>query len=175
MAKASRQPGGRGAATGRDRPERKAGGADALEIEVAREVVGARVQRVGRRIEPRLHGDEGADRGRLALAHGEPDALRPAGEARRLDRGDAEHDAVAALALLARLDVTGHGDAVGGRAQHGVLDEARLDGGDGKPRRQRGAADGHRKRGARPHEDGECHGGDARAPPRPTTPAPARR
>jgi hypothetical protein len=146
----------------RDRAQHQAGGADALEIEVAGEVVAAGMQRRGRRIDPRLHGDEGADRGRPALAHGEPDAFGPVAQARAFHRGDAEHDAVAALALLAGLDETGHGNAVGGRAQHGVLDDMGLDGGGGEARRDSGAAERDRKRGADAHEKGERDGGRIR-------------
>ena len=67
---------------------------------------------------------------------------------------------IGSVALLACLDETGHGDAVGGGAQYGMLDEAGLDRGDGEPRGQRGAAEGKRERGPRAHDDGECRGGD---------------
>ena len=54
-----------------DRAEREAGGADALEIHVAREVVAAGPQRRERRRQLRLERDEAADRRRGALAHRE--------------------------------------------------------------------------------------------------------
>src|SRR5262249_7889096 len=89
-----------------DSSQCEAGGADPLEIEVSGQIIAAGTKRRCRRIEARLEEYKRADRRRRALAHREADALRPVGETRTLHRGDAYHDAIAALALLARLHET---------------------------------------------------------------------
>ena len=58
------------------RAHHETGGADAGEIHVAAEIVGARPQRRERRLQPRLQFDKAADRGRSALAHRQPHALQ---------------------------------------------------------------------------------------------------
>jgi hypothetical protein len=82
----------------------KAGGADALEIHVAAEIVRARPQRCQRRLQPRLQCDEAADIGRGALAHRQANALQPDATARDLHLRHPQHEAIGALAHIARLD-----------------------------------------------------------------------
>jgi hypothetical protein len=85
-----------------DRAAREAGGADALEIKVAGEIVAAGTQRRQRRFELRLDLDERAGRRRHAAAHGQPHALRRLGNAAAVDVLDAHDEAIGFLALLAQ-------------------------------------------------------------------------
>ncbi len=87
-----------------DRAQHPAGGADALKIQVAREIIATGLQRLHRRGQPRFQLDKAASGGRGALAHRQPHPLQADGAARRVHMGDAQHEAVAALALLAALD-----------------------------------------------------------------------
>ena len=159
-----------------DRAEHKAGRADALEIEIAGEVVAAGTQRLERRIEPRAERHVGADRRRGALLHRDADALGLLLQPRAFERQRADDDAVGALALLADLDEARDRHVAGGPRQdrmrhlHGLQrrdGEARGDGGDGQRQRKRDrpAAGEDRGDGANQH----------RATPRPTRPARARR
>ncbi len=125
------QPAGVRRRHGLDRAQHIAGGADALEIKVAREVVAARPQRGERRRQMRLERDEAADRGRRALAHRDAHALRRARKPARLDLLHAHHDAVAARAFLAHFDKAG--DRRGRReCQHRMRDARGLQRGGGK-------------------------------------------
>ena len=93
----------------RDRTEHETRRADAGEIHVAAEIVGARQRRTRRRPQAGFQRHETADRGRRALAHRQPHPR----ELRRLAARHAQllnpqHETVGALALLARLDETFH-------------------------------------------------------------------
>ena len=122
--------------------------ADTLEVKIAGEVVAPGPQRRQRRIELRLHLDEGAGRRRRAAAYGQPDTLRLVDDPFTLDPLDTEHEAVGFLALLAQLDETGQRHAISGIAQQRMSDQRRLECGDGK-------ACAHRKQTER---DDESHG-----------------
>ena len=119
--------------------------ADALEVKIAGEVIAAGPQRRQRRIELRLHLDEGAGRRRRAAAHGKPDTLRLVDDPFSLDPLDTEHEAVGFLALLAQLDETGQRHAISGIAQERMSDQRRLERGNGK-------AGAHRKQTERNDE-----------------------
>ena len=83
---------------------REAGGADALKVQIAGKVVGAGPHRLQRRQEPRLQFDEAADRGRRALLHRQAHARQSRCAALAFHLGDAQHEAIGALALLVGLD-----------------------------------------------------------------------
>jgi hypothetical protein len=126
-----------------DRALHEAGRADALEVEVAREIVAAGPQRAQRRIEPRLHFDERADRRRHALLHRKPDTLGRVAQP-ALHLVDAHHDAVGALAFLTHFDVSRNGNIPGGVLQDGMRDTDALErdcgkagGGSGESEQQR--------------------------------------
>ena len=85
LAKRSHRPGGSGARRDRDRAVAKPLAPMPLEIEVAREIVAARPQRLQRRGQPRFQRDIAADRRRRALLDREPHALELLVEARRVD------------------------------------------------------------------------------------------
>src|SRR5262249_20778183 len=91
-----------------DRTQCIAGRAEALEIHVAGKLVSAGAERLQRWRQMSLELDEAANRGRGSLAHGHAHALRPRRNARRLKALDADHDAVAALALFANFHETGN-------------------------------------------------------------------
>jgi hypothetical protein len=76
------------------RPVHEAGGVDALEIEVAGEIVASRAQRLQRRIELRLRLDESAGRRRHAAVDREPHALRLVDNAVSLDAFEPQYEAV---------------------------------------------------------------------------------
>jgi hypothetical protein len=117
------------------RPVHEARGADALEIEIAGEIVTSGPQRLQRRIELRLRLDEGAGRWRHAAADGEPHALRLVDDAVALDALKPQHEAVGFLALVAHLDKARDRNAVGRKAQNGMGDQRRLERRDGKAHR----------------------------------------
>ena len=142
-----------------DRAQHEAGGAYRRKVHSAGEVVAARPQRLQRRRQMRLEGDEAADIGRGAFAHGDAHALRLHAHPPRGDRRHAHHDAIAARPLLTgfhkafdlrapgRIDQHRMGDARGLQGGH------RKAGGDGcKAERQRqtdgAAARPHRERNA---------------------------
>jgi hypothetical protein len=134
------------------------GGADALEIEVAGEVVASRPQRLQRRIELRLRLDIGAGRRRHAAADRKPDALRLVDDAVALDAIEPQHEAVGLQAFVAQLDEARNRDAVSGKAEDRMLDQRRLDRRNGKARRHREKAE-RENEGERPapQEDrGNC-------------------
>jgi hypothetical protein len=91
-----------------DRTECVAGGADALKIHVARKLVPAGAKRLQRRRQMSLELDEAADGWRRSLPHGNTDALWCRCNARGLEALNADRDPVAALALFANLDKSGH-------------------------------------------------------------------
>src|SRR5262245_58868549 len=91
-----------------DRTKCVAGGADALKIHVARKLVSAGAKRLQRRRQMSLELDEAADCRRGPLAHGDTDALWCRCNARGLKALNADRDPVAALALFANLDKSGH-------------------------------------------------------------------
>jgi hypothetical protein len=98
------------------RAAHEAGGADALEIKVAGEIVAARPQRLQRRFKLGLDLDERARGRRHAAAYREAHTLGRLDYAVPLDAFDAHHEAVGFLALLAQSDEAGERDAVGGIA-----------------------------------------------------------
>jgi hypothetical protein len=153
------QPRRRRRRTHRDPARCQPGRADSLKVEFAGEIVSAGPKRGRRRVEPRLQGNEGADRRRRALADRDANALRPVRETLAFHGGDAQHDAVAALKLLPALDEARETDSVGGAAENDVIHEARLDvrgcksGGDGRDAQQNRKSDR-----PRPREKGEQHG-----------------
>src|SRR5205823_11260317 len=100
----------------------EAGGADALEIQVAREIVAAGLERRERRTEPRLELDELAHRRRRALAHGKANAPGRRIEPPAFDRLGADHDAIGALARFPHFDPAGDRRARHRMAQHRMLD-----------------------------------------------------
>jgi hypothetical protein len=122
----------------------EAGGADALEIQVAGEIVAAGFERRERRIEPRLELDELADSRRRALAHGEANAAERFCEPPAFDRVDTDHDAVGALAGLARFDPAGDCCAGNEMAQHRMADPLGPDRRGGKARRGGGKSQNDR-------------------------------
>ena len=126
---------------GLDRAHDKAGGADALEIHVAAEIVAARPQRRERRLQPRLQFDEAADRGRGALAHRQPNALQFCLRARALHLRDAQHEAVGALADVAGLDKARQRHRIDRPRQHAMRDPRGLPRRHGKTRGDRGDHD----------------------------------
>ena len=80
----------------------------------------------------RLETDEAADRGRGAFAHGDAHPVGLDHHAAGVDRAHAHHDAVAARALLARLDEAGDGRAPGRERQHRMGDAQRRERGGSK-------------------------------------------
>jgi hypothetical protein len=119
-------------------------------------IVAAGPQRAQRRVEPRLHFDERADRRRHALLHRKPHAVRWLAQP-ALDLVHAHHDAVGLLALLAHLDETGERDIPGGVLQDRMRDAHGLERRNGKAGRCRGGAEQQRKRnGSRTRH--ECDG-----------------
>ncbi len=153
---------------GADMAEHEARGADALEIQIAREVVAAGPQRLERRRQPRLELDEAADRRRRALAHRHPHALERLVEPRAGDALDPHDDAVGALALLARLDEAGDLGVPDRRRQHRMIDDGALDGGGGKAGRRRGEPHDQRKsHRPLPNQDRDDAGGDEEGDRRP--------
>ncbi len=129
--------------------KREAGGADALEVEVTREVVAAGPQWLEWRREARLELDEAADRRRGALAHRHPHALELLGEARSFHPHDPHDNAIRALTLFARLDEARNVDVPGRRLQHGMGDDGALEGRSRKSGRSGRDRQGERK-GHRP-------------------------
>ncbi len=105
-----------------DRAADKTGGADLLEIKIAGEIVGARRQRLQRRIEHRFDFDERARGWRQPALDREPDALRLVVDAVAVDAIDAQHEAVGVLALFTQFDKARDGHARGRIMQHRVLD-----------------------------------------------------
>src|SRR5262249_62022297 len=95
---------------------RKPGRADALEVEVARKVVAAGAQRLERRIEARLDGDEAADRWRRPPRGREPHALGQFREAAAPDRLHLDEDALGARPPLAPPRPAREGSVEGPRA-----------------------------------------------------------
>ncbi|MGY2806579.1 hypothetical protein ACVIHI_002777 [Bradyrhizobium sp. USDA 4524] len=83
---AQRKAAGRRRLPGLDGAHHEAGGADALEIQVTAEIIGARALRPERRQQPRLQLNEAADIGRGALLHREPDPIELRHVARALHR-----------------------------------------------------------------------------------------
>jgi len=96
----------------------EAGGADALEIKVARKVIAARPKRLQRRIELCFGLNERAGRRCHAAADRKPYALRLVGNPRSLDTLYTQHEAVGLLTLLAQLDKARKRDAVGRIARY---------------------------------------------------------
>ena len=111
-------------------------------IHVAAEIVAARPQRRERRLQPRLQFDEAADRGRGALPHRQPHALELCRAARAFHGGDAQHEAVGALADVAGLDEARQRHRKHRPRQHAMRDPRGLPGRDRKARRDGG--DHHR-------------------------------
>ena len=93
---------------GLDGAGNKTGRADALEIHVAAEIVGARPHRRQRRLQPRFQLDEAADRRCGALAHRQANALQPDAAARHLHLRHPQHEAIGTLAHIPGLDKTGN-------------------------------------------------------------------
>ena len=138
-----------------DTAEHEAGGADTVEVHVAREVVSAGAQWLERRRQSRLELDERADRRRGALAHRDPHALQRLIKPRTGNALDPHDDAVRALALFPDLDEARDIDVPDRRRQHGVSDDRALGGGGRQPSRQGGGTQrqGKRERSP-PREDG---------------------
>jgi hypothetical protein len=80
---------------------------EALEIEVAGKIVAPWTERRQRRIELRLHLDEGTGRRRQTAANREPHTLRLVDDTVALDPLDAQHEAVGLLAFVTQLDKAG--------------------------------------------------------------------
>src|SRR5262249_44814821 len=125
--------------------QRQPGGADALEIEIASEIVTAGSKWRRWRIEARLQSNERPDRRSGALAHRQADALGSLRETRGFQGDDIHDDAIGGLALLARLHETGDADAVSRGQQDGVVYEATLERRGRKPGRDGGAPDRSRE------------------------------
>jgi hypothetical protein len=144
-----------------DLPHRKAGGADALEIKIAREVVSARTQWRERGVEARLQLDEGADRGRLPFAHRDPHAVGRVVEPAGLEPLDLHDDPIGALALLADFYPSRNGNVAGGVVEDRMGDPRALDGCRRKAGASRGHADQHRERDrSRPRQRRRKHEGE---------------
>jgi hypothetical protein len=101
-----------------DPAECVAGGANALEIHVARKLVSAGPERLQRWRQMRLELNEAADGWRCSFPHRDAHALWHRRSARRFKALDADDNPVAALALLAHLDKSGNR-----RARHGMLQD----------------------------------------------------
>ena len=122
----------------RDDPHRavdEPGGADALEIKVASEIVASRPQRRQRRIELRLRLDKSAGRWRRAAAHGEAHALRLVDDAVAFDALEPEHEAIGFLTLVTQFDEARNGNTVSRKAQNRMFDQGGLQRCDRKPER----------------------------------------
>ena len=139
----------------RDPAHYEAGGADALEEHVAREIVAAGPHRRQWGQQPRLELHEAADIGRGALAHGQPDARQRDRVAIALHRGHTQHDAIAALADVTRLDEAGQRHGVKRPRQHRMRHACGLAGRDRIAGRR--GRDHHRRRKQRmpPHQHGD--------------------
>jgi hypothetical protein len=122
--------------------------ADALEIKIAGKIVATGFERLQRRIEQRLGLDERAWLRRHAALDRKPHPLRLLVHAAAVHPLDAQHKAIAMLALLAQLDKARHRHARGGEAQHRMIDQRRLHGGDGE-------AQGNAQRAERDRERNE--------------------
>ena len=127
------------------RAAHKARGADALEEQIAGEIVAARLERLQRRVEQGFDLDEGARRRRHAALDREPHALGLHTETPAVDTVDAQHEAVGVLAFFAQLDKARDGDAGRGETQHRMIDASGLDGGDRKARRNSENAERYHK------------------------------
>jgi len=114
--------------------------AEALEIHVAGKLVSAGAEPLQRWRQMSLELDEAANRGRGSLAHGHAHALRPGRNARRLKALDADHDAVAALALFANFHETSNQRARYRMLQDWMPEAQCL-------QRRRGKSAGHRRQG----------------------------
>jgi hypothetical protein len=101
----------------------EAGGANALEKYIAREIVTARLDRLQRRIERGFGFDERSGRWRHAALDQKPHAPRRFLDPAAVDAVDTEHEAVGVLALLAQFDKAGHRHTRGREAQHLLIDE----------------------------------------------------
>jgi hypothetical protein len=114
--------------------------------------------------------DEAADGRRGPLPHGDTGAMWRARNARGLKALNADHDPVAALALLANLDKSGHQRARDRMLQDRVPKAECLQRGDGKSGRHRGQGDRHRKGDRAPprqighqdHDNSQRQGGPPR-------------
>jgi hypothetical protein len=78
--------------------------------------------------------DESAGRRRHAAADGKPHALRLVDNAVAFDTLQPQHKAIGLLAFVAQLDKARDRDAVGGKAQNGMLDQRGFECRDGKAR-----------------------------------------
>ena len=129
---AHRQTRRRGRGHDPDRAVHEPRSADALEIQIAREIVPARPQRLQRRTELSLEFDEGPRGRRHAAAHRKPHPLRLLRQAVRFDAVDPHDETVGLLTLLAKLDEPRQRHAIGRMVQHRVVYQRGLERGNGE-------------------------------------------
>ena len=115
-----------------DRAHHEAGGADALKIQVATEIVATGPQRRERRLQAGLQFDEAPNFRRGALPHRQPHPLEFCLRARALHRGDAQDEAVGAFTDVAGLDEACESDRKHRPRQHAMRDPRGLPGRGGK-------------------------------------------
>ena len=141
-----------------DRSMDKAGGADALEIQIAREVVRTGSKRREWRRQAGLELGEAADRRRRPLLHRQADTpdlgQRPARAAQVLHAGHAQHESIGLLALFADLDKSRQRHRIERTHQHIVRDNRRTNRGSGEAGADRGGQCRHREKPAAPDQEG---------------------
>jgi hypothetical protein len=128
-----------------DASKHEAGGADALEVHVARVVIAAGAQRLERRSKACLELHEIADRRRCALAQRYPNALELLAHARSFHALNVHGDAVGALALFPHLDEAANLDVPQRRRENRMRDDCALDGSGCQSERSRRCAERQRK------------------------------
>jgi hypothetical protein len=132
-----------------DSAQHKAGRPDALEVEVAGEVVAAGAKRFERRAQAGAERDVCANQGRGALLDRDAHLVELLRQPGGLDRLHPHHDAVSALSLLANLDEARDGDVAGRARQNRMRHRHGGERRDRKAARDRGAGKPNRK-GDRP-------------------------